>query len=315
MTAEKLPTSILFVCSGNTCRSPMAEYLAIGMAEQRKQKIKFASRGTSAGTYTGSGFSLGPSKDTCKLVRELYPDSLIFTHQPTSLSFKDVYNFSLILTMETRHLEEIIDKLEIYIPNLTEKVFTLKEFSGLGSNVASGGLDISDPMGGGAGGYGDLQNFKSGGAFKKSRVGFSYRSKYSADVDSSNSPNKYQTCRDEIIKSLERLFDGPRPSIKELCEVRNLEKIKMQEIKREKDICDYNELLTRIKGAKPNSDVEAELRIRDQIEDGLSPEYVAVYAVQIENLMKSRGIKLITKSTYVPYVHTGSRVYPIDESE
>ena len=51
-------TRILFVCHGNICRSPMAEYLCRHMAEQRGLPVETASAGTS-GWHDGEGMHCG----------------------------------------------------------------------------------------------------------------------------------------------------------------------------------------------------------------------------------------------------------------
>ena len=40
---------VLFVCTGNTCRSPMAEALARALARDRGLRHRFGSAGTAAG--------------------------------------------------------------------------------------------------------------------------------------------------------------------------------------------------------------------------------------------------------------------------
>ncbi|OAM29070.1 protein-tyrosine-phosphatase [Eikenella longinqua] len=52
------PTKILFVCLGNICRSPLAEYLCRSMAQARDLPVETASAGTS-GWHDGEGMHCG----------------------------------------------------------------------------------------------------------------------------------------------------------------------------------------------------------------------------------------------------------------
>ena len=52
------PVKVLFVCLGNICRSPMAEYLCRNMAAARGLPVHTASAGTS-GWHDGEGMHCG----------------------------------------------------------------------------------------------------------------------------------------------------------------------------------------------------------------------------------------------------------------
>ena len=59
---------VLFVCTGNTCRSPMAE--VIFRAEIKKRKIKFVDS-ASAGIFAANSESINPLSATCLDERKL----------------------------------------------------------------------------------------------------------------------------------------------------------------------------------------------------------------------------------------------------
>jgi len=123
--------NILLVCTGNTCRSPMAEgFLKRAWDEKYRRKIRIHS----AGINTVSG--LRPSKFAIKVMKE--QDIDISNHLSVPLTREMIEEADLILVMEERHREKIC---EISSPS-REKIFLLKEF-GLGKKE-----EIFDPIGG-----------------------------------------------------------------------------------------------------------------------------------------------------------------------
>ena len=123
--------AILFVCTGNTCRSPMAEGLLKKLWPQGQgDDTKIDSAGTSA--LPG----LHPTSLTQKIMKEKGVD--ISCHESKSLNQKIVEEADLILVMEKVHKNKVLD-----LSSLAEgKVFLLKEFA-LGVKE-----EILDPMGG-----------------------------------------------------------------------------------------------------------------------------------------------------------------------
>ncbi|MEO8335312.1 MAG: low molecular weight protein arginine phosphatase [bacterium] len=122
---------LLFVCTGNTCRSPLAEALA------RKYLIE---RGlvsidvTSAGTSSWDG---APASDGALLVG-LERRLDVSMHRSQQLTRALVESSDLILTMGPHHLE----RAEAL--GGTGKAFMLTAYPSRGST----GRSISDPMGG-----------------------------------------------------------------------------------------------------------------------------------------------------------------------
>ena len=91
---------ILFVCTGNTCRSPMAEAIARKIAIERGlQDVEAMSAGTSA--HDGS-----PASDGSLLVGMERNMDLI-SHRAQTLSRDLVRSADLILAMGPHHLERI----------------------------------------------------------------------------------------------------------------------------------------------------------------------------------------------------------------
>lgn len=110
---------ILFVCTGNTCRSPMAEALMRHLAKEQSVKVEVRSAGVSA--WDGSSMS----SHAQQVLRDWNIDGRDFSSQslkPTTVEWAD-----LILTLTTGHKQHVLQQF----PEMTEKVFTLKEFAHL----------------------------------------------------------------------------------------------------------------------------------------------------------------------------------------
>ncbi|PLR96616.1 low molecular weight protein arginine phosphatase [Bacillus sp. T33-2] len=120
-------TRILFVCTGNTCRSPMAEAL-LNSKKIPGVEVK------SAGVYAVSGSDASPN---AKIV--MHENQLAHNHRSTLLTEKEVEWATLILTMTSSHKAAVVSSF----PHSAGKTFTLKEFAGDKNNP-----DIGDPFGG-----------------------------------------------------------------------------------------------------------------------------------------------------------------------
>ncbi|MFB7157089.1 low molecular weight protein arginine phosphatase [Lysinibacillus sp. NPDC056232] len=123
---------ILFVCTGNTCRSPMAEVIL-----KHKQMGNVEVR--SAGIY-----AMPNAEMSAHAQQVLYEANMTHQHLATQLSITEMEWADLILTMTTAHKDTIIANY----PNADQKVFTLKEYT---SEVSGG--NVVDPYGGSIGIY------------------------------------------------------------------------------------------------------------------------------------------------------------------
>lgn len=128
--SQKSIYSVLFVCSANQCRSPMAEALLKEITAKRDKNQEWTIE--SAGCWASPDF---PATDTaCEAMNERNLDLNFHLSQPVT---EDLLNkFELILCMESDHKQYI----QRNFPSSSSKVFLLSEMIGLKE-------DIWDPIG------------------------------------------------------------------------------------------------------------------------------------------------------------------------
>jgi protein-tyrosine-phosphatase len=124
-----MPQKILFVCTGNICRSPMAEGLLKKMALDNQWSLEAQSAGLAA--FNG----VPATQEAVEACKEKGID--ISAHQSQPLSKNLVLESTLILTMTDKHKESILRKM----PQLADKVILFSDFAGQGIE------DVEDPMG------------------------------------------------------------------------------------------------------------------------------------------------------------------------
>jgi protein-tyrosine-phosphatase len=125
--------TILFVCTGNFCRSPMAEGILKDILQTDGKDELYDVR--SAGTWTRDGLTASPY--ALEAMDELRLD--ISDHRTRHLTPEDVAQASLILVMTEDHKEA----LALEFPDTREKVYMLSEMAGKR-------FDIRDPSGSGS---------------------------------------------------------------------------------------------------------------------------------------------------------------------
>lgn len=125
----------LFVCTGNTCRSPMAEGILRKLAEDNNLDIEVKSAGLAV-------YENGPAADnSIKAMKAINID--ISDHRSSQLNREMLEEAQIILTMSTGHKYGIL----MDFPQYEDKIYTLIEYA---KNEAG---DIGDPFGGSYGLY------------------------------------------------------------------------------------------------------------------------------------------------------------------
>ena len=121
---------ILFVCTGNTCRSSMAEALFKDILKNRAiDDIEVGSAGL---------FALEGDKASNEAIEVLKEDGIdLSRHRARLLNGQLLLDIDLVFTMTKAHKEAVLERF----PRMRGKVYTVKEYA-----YGKDG-DISDPYG------------------------------------------------------------------------------------------------------------------------------------------------------------------------
>ena len=120
--------SLLIVCTGNICRSPMAEVIARDEARRSHVDVRVLSAGTNA--LVGNG-----ATERAREAIEALGLSLS-NHVAEPLTRDMVADATLVIAVTNRHR----DDLRRYFPRCAEKIVSFDDVTGLG--------DLDDPFGG-----------------------------------------------------------------------------------------------------------------------------------------------------------------------
>lgn len=128
--------NVLFVCTGNTCRSPMAEGLFRKAAAGKDYQV------SSAGVAAFEGSAASP--ETVEILQEKGVELADFGSRMISVEILEKASHVFCLTHS--HQEVLLQ----HFPEMEEKFYLVTEFAKIDGEV---GRDISDPIGCGKAAY------------------------------------------------------------------------------------------------------------------------------------------------------------------
>ena len=127
--------NIMFICTGNICRSAMAHWMLIKKIEDyQKKDINVYS----CGLYAQTGD--GPTREAIEVMNEYGID--LKKHRATNIRDSNIKEMDLILCATYSHKMLVLDMY----PELVDRVFTLKEYVGY-KKEGHKSVDLDDPWG------------------------------------------------------------------------------------------------------------------------------------------------------------------------
>ncbi len=137
-----LRTTILFVCSGNTCRSPMAEAIARRLLARKLDVAEPDLEKKGISVLSAGSFALQGSRATPQAVEALRGlGADLSQHRSRPLTVELIHQADMIFAMSRNHAQAVT----ALVPSAREKVDTLDPMG-----------DIDDPIGGDTALYQDL---------------------------------------------------------------------------------------------------------------------------------------------------------------
>ena len=135
---------IVFLCSGNTCRSPMAEGIFKKMLRDKNVSLLNSNETIEV---SSAGFSNYSGEDISEYaILACKPHGIdLSDYKTTNIKDVDFESVDLVLTATVENRE----KIKKFHPDIN--AYTIKEYANLNDDIED--LDIADPSGGGLGDY------------------------------------------------------------------------------------------------------------------------------------------------------------------
>ena len=108
---------IMFICTGNICRSAMAHAMLQKMVKEQNKDVQVYS----CGIFAENGDI--PTREAIETMKEYGID--LRQHRATNIRNSDIKNMDIILCATTAHKNNVINMY----PKLAGKVFTMKEYA------------------------------------------------------------------------------------------------------------------------------------------------------------------------------------------
>lgn len=133
--------NVLFVCTGNTCRSPLAEVLF-------RDLVKAASDYSVGSAGVGAFSGQAASRHSIKLAQERDLD--LSKHQSRAVTIDLIDRATHVFALSRNHLASLL----VDYPESEDKIYLLSEFA---ADDHLRGKDVSDPFGGNYEEYREMQ--------------------------------------------------------------------------------------------------------------------------------------------------------------
>lgn len=122
---------IMFICTGNICRSAMADGLMKKLVKEQNKDIEVYS----CGIFAEDGDT--PTYNAVEAIKEYGVD--LKNHRATNIRNSKIKDMDIILCATVSHKNNV----KAMYPELRNKIFTIKEYAEFDEN----NLDIPDPWG------------------------------------------------------------------------------------------------------------------------------------------------------------------------
>lgn len=132
---------VLFVCTGNICRSPLAHGVFQHLVDQEGIGLQF--RLESAGT---DSYHVGDQMDP-RMRKTALDHGISFNHQARRVSDQDLQDYDVIFAMDLGHYRKLRSMAKL--PDQIHKIKMFREFDPLGSSQD----EVPDPYYGGPEGF------------------------------------------------------------------------------------------------------------------------------------------------------------------